>query len=195
MSATLLPTLAVADLINFNLAGQIYTKWLYRNNDNQGVLSYGNPFWPDNMAGDNGVSSEFQLLVEGRVGDYVQAGVRIKSRFGALWQDWWENGDIKYDQVENTSGESLGMNRAQYMAVGDIGSGHSCLSLGWMRYLSVPVTWGCLTLDYRQDRFHRSRQWERDLRSGPGTRPVLAVPCSCNRPAQALGLVQDGQLV
>ncbi|MEC8022356.1 MAG: hypothetical protein VX223_00380 [Myxococcota bacterium] len=115
VSATLLPTLAVADLINFNLAGQIYTKWLYRNNDNQGVLSYGNPFWPDNMAGDNGVSSEFQLLVEGRVGDYVQAGVRIKSRFGALWQDWWENGDIKYDQVENTSGESLGMNRAQYM--------------------------------------------------------------------------------
>ena len=109
------PSIGSAELVNFNLAGRIYTKWLYRNNDNQGVLSYGNPFWPDNMAGDNGVASEFELLLEGRVGDYVQAGVRIKSRFGGLWQDWWENGDIKYDQVENTSGESLGMNRAQYM--------------------------------------------------------------------------------
>ena len=105
---------AHAETKNFELYGKIYTKWLYRNNDKAGVLSLGNPFWPDNMAGDNGVSTEFELNIKGRVGDKVQAGIRIKSRFGALWQDWWENGDISYD-AENTSGESLGMNRAQYM--------------------------------------------------------------------------------
>ena len=109
-----LPASAPAELVNFELSGSIYTKWLYRNNDSQGVLSLGNPFWPDNISGDNGVASEFELGIKGRVGDHVEAGVRIKSRFGALWQDWWENGDIRYDEV-NTSGESLGMNRSQYM--------------------------------------------------------------------------------
>jgi hypothetical protein len=108
------PSPAVADTANFEFSGKIYNKWLYRNNDTQGVLNWGNPFWPDNMAGDNGVASEFELGILGRVGDHVQAGVRVKSRFGGLWQDWWENGDIKYDS-ENTSGESLGMNRSQYM--------------------------------------------------------------------------------
>ena len=105
---------ASAELVNFDLSGGIYTKWLYRNNDSQGILNWGNPFWPDNMSGDNGVGSEFELGIKGRVGDHVEAGVRIKSRFGMRWQDWWENGDIKYD-AENTSGESLGMNRAAYM--------------------------------------------------------------------------------
>ncbi|MCA9515858.1 MAG: hypothetical protein KC635_13020 [Myxococcales bacterium] len=105
---------ASAETANFELYGKIYTKWLYRNNDKQGVLTLGNPFWPDNISGDNGVATEFELNILGRVSDSVRAGVRIKSRFGALWQDWWENGDIAYDE-ENTSGESLGMNRAQYI--------------------------------------------------------------------------------
>lgn len=109
-----LPDGADAQSVVFEQYGKIYTKWLYRNNDSQGVLSLGNPFWPDNMAGDNGVASEFELTLLGRVGDKVRAGVRIKSRFGALWQDWWENGDMRYPE-ENTSGESLGMNRATYM--------------------------------------------------------------------------------
>ena len=109
-----LSTLAHAETKNFELYGKLYTKWLYRNNDRAGVLTLGNPFWPDNMAGDNGVATEFELNIKGRVGDKVQAGVRIKSRFGGIWQDWWENGDISYD-AENTSGESLGMNRATYM--------------------------------------------------------------------------------
>ncbi len=109
-----IPCVGSAELVNFDLSGQLYTKWLYRNNDSQGVLNLGNPFWPDNISGDNGVGSEFELGINGRVGDHVEAGVRIKSRFGALWQDWWENGDIRYDEV-NTSGESLGMNRSQYM--------------------------------------------------------------------------------
>lgn len=105
---------AEAETVNFELAGKIYTKWLYRNNDTEGTLWLGNPFWPDNITGENGVATEFELQILGNVGDHVKAGVRIKSRYGALWQDWWENGDISYDE-ENTSGESLGMNRAQYM--------------------------------------------------------------------------------
>ena len=109
-----MPLSAHGELVNFDLAGAIYTKWLYRNNDSQGVLSYGNPFWPDNMSGDNGVGSEFELLVRGRVGAHVEAGARLKSRFGMLWQDWWENGDIAYDEV-NTSGESLGQNHAAFI--------------------------------------------------------------------------------
>lgn len=98
----------------FQINAKIYTKWLYRNNDRAGVLSLGNPFWPDNITGDNGVASELELNLIGRVSEHIQAGARIKSRFGGIWQDWWENGDIAYD-AENTSGESLGMNRATYM--------------------------------------------------------------------------------
>ena len=105
---------ASADIANFDFAGKIYTKWLFRNNDSQGVLSYGNPFWSDNITGDNGVATEFELMAFGRVSRYVEAGVRIKSRFGSLWQDWWENGDLKPGE-HDTSGESLGMNHAQYM--------------------------------------------------------------------------------
>ncbi|MGM0575687.1 MAG: hypothetical protein ACQEXJ_08155 [Myxococcota bacterium] len=107
-------TPASADIGRFDLAGRIYTKWLYRNDDSQGVLTWGNPFWPDNVSGHNGVGSEFELKILGAVSRAVRAEVRLKSRFGALWQDWWENGDQAYDEV-NTSGESLGMNHAQYM--------------------------------------------------------------------------------
>ncbi len=108
---------AAADIANFDLAGRIYTKWLYRNNDSQGLLSYGNPFWPDDIAGDNGVGTEFELKIFGTVSKYVQGYARIQSRFGEIWQDWWESGTVKqeYDGEENTSGDSLGMNRASYM--------------------------------------------------------------------------------
>ena len=105
---------ARAESGNFEVAGKIYTKWLYRNNDKAGVVSLGNPFWPDNISGDNGVASELELNIIGRVGEHIQAGARVQSRYGSVWQDWWENGDIAYD-AENTSGESLGMNRATYM--------------------------------------------------------------------------------
>ena len=112
--ATCLVSLSArGELVNFDLMGKLYTKWLYRNNGSQGVLTKGNPFWPDNIQGDNGVGSEFELGIRGRVGQHVEAGVRVASRFGALWQDWWENGDIK--DAEDTSGESLGMNHAQYI--------------------------------------------------------------------------------
>ena len=106
--------LARAESANFDLSGKIYTKWLYRNNASQGVLSYGNPFWTENFSGDNGVGSEFELTIKGRVSDVVDAGVRIKSRFGSTWHDFWENGNLRYTSA-NTSGESLGMDHAEYM--------------------------------------------------------------------------------
>lgn len=110
---------ARADIANFDLGGKIYTKYLFWNNDSQGLLNWGNPFWPDEyslggQAGDNGIGSEFELTIKGRVSRYVEAGGRIKSRFGTLWHDWWENGNQEYD-FANTSGESLGMDHAEYM--------------------------------------------------------------------------------
>lgn len=114
-------TSAQADTANFELNGKIYTKWLYKNDASRGCLSLSNPFWKDNIGGGNGVCSEFELNIKGRVSKYVVAGVRVKSRFGALWQDWWENGDVRWDYpndqnfYENTSGESLGQNHATYM--------------------------------------------------------------------------------
>jgi hypothetical protein len=112
---------ALADTGNFELNGKTYTKLLYKNDDSRGCLSLSNPFWPDNIGGSNGVCTEFELNVLGRVSKYVTAGVRIQSRWGALWQDWWENGDTRWDYpnatlfYENTSGESQGLNHAQYM--------------------------------------------------------------------------------
>ena len=105
---------ARGDIGRFDLAGRIYNKWLYQNDDSQGVLSHGNPFWPDNISGNNGVGSEFELKIMGAVSNAVRAEVRLKSRFGALWQDWWENGDSAYAEL-NTSGESLGLNHAEYI--------------------------------------------------------------------------------
>lgn len=111
---------AHADTANFELNGKIYTKWLYKNDATRGCLSLSNPFWPDNIGGGNGVCTEFELNIRGRVSRFVSAGVRVKSRFGALWQGWWENGDTRWDNdnnlfVENTSGEALGLNHAAYM--------------------------------------------------------------------------------
>lgn len=123
-----------AETANFELNGKIYTKWLYQNNDSRGCLTLSNPFWKDNLGGGNGfrggngVCSEFEVNIKGRVSRYVVAGVRVKSRFGAMWQTWWENGDIRWLETdasgttappsnfyENNSGESLGLNYAQYM--------------------------------------------------------------------------------
>ncbi|MEM1024581.1 MAG: hypothetical protein AAGD10_06595 [Myxococcota bacterium] len=112
---------ALADSDNFELNGRVYTKYLYKNDNTRGCLSLSNPFWPDNIGGGNGVCTEFELNILGRVSKYVTTGIRLKSRFGALWQGWWENGDTRWDFPndtlfrEDTSGESLGMNHAQYM--------------------------------------------------------------------------------
>jgi hypothetical protein len=120
-SLLLAPAAALADSDNFELSGKIYTKYLFQNDATTGCLSLSNPFWPDNIGGHNGACSELQIGITGRVSDRVTAGAAIQSRWGALWQDWWENGDTRWDYptntpfTENTSGESLGMNHAQYI--------------------------------------------------------------------------------
>jgi hypothetical protein len=105
---------ARADTVNFDLSGKIYTKYMYKNDNTQGCLSMSNPFWVDNIQGSNGACTEFELNMKARVGPKVSAGVRLQSRWGMMWQDWWENGDLR-PGVSNTSGESLGMNHAQYI--------------------------------------------------------------------------------
>ena len=105
---------ARADTLNLDISGQIYMKYMYQNNNTQGCLSMANPFWVDNIGGSNGVCSEAALIINAKLGPKVSAGLVLQSRWGALWQDWWENGDLK-PGVQDTSGESLGMNHAAYV--------------------------------------------------------------------------------
>jgi hypothetical protein len=114
VSALLLSAPTSADIANFDLAGKIYTKFLYRNNDSQGILTYGNPFWQENFSGDNGVGTEFELKIMGAVSAFVEADVRLKSRFGSVWQDFYESGNVRHDEP-NTSAESLGLDHAEYV--------------------------------------------------------------------------------
>ncbi|MSP90418.1 MAG: hypothetical protein EXR79_01210 [Myxococcales bacterium] len=106
---------ARADTQNFDLSARIYSKHLYQNDANQGLLMLGNPFWPDDVAGHNGVGSELELSIRGRVSPQVETGARIASRFGERWHDWWESGNSLYDGKLNTSGDSAGLNRAAYL--------------------------------------------------------------------------------
>ncbi len=112
--ALALPLGARADLGNFDVSAKLYTKFLYQNNDSQGVLTLGNPHPNgDNYSGSNGIGTEGEIGIVGRVSPRVTAGMRIKSRFGAVWQDWWENGNMT-DKAPLT-GETLGMDHAEYM--------------------------------------------------------------------------------
>lgn len=108
------PFVVLADIANIELSGKSYTKFMSQNDDTIGCLSMSNPFWVDNIGGHNGVCSEFELGIKAHLGTRVTAGVRIQSRWGALWQDWWENGDLQ-PGVVSTSGESQGMNHAAYL--------------------------------------------------------------------------------
>jgi hypothetical protein len=54
------------------------------------------------------------MNIKAHLGTRVTAGVRLQSRWGALWQDWWENGDLRLGVID-TSGESQGMNHAAYI--------------------------------------------------------------------------------
>jgi hypothetical protein len=114
LALAVVPTAALADLANIDISGKNYTKFMSQNDDTQGCLSMSNPFWVDNIGGHNGVCSEFELNIKARIGTRVTAGVRLQSRWGALWQDWWENGDLRQG-VQDTSGESQGMNHAAYI--------------------------------------------------------------------------------
>jgi hypothetical protein len=100
--------------VRFEWRGDFFTKMLVRNNQSGGCVTYGNPAPEgDNFSGDNGICSELGLTARGIVSDYVEAGARIQSRFGASWADYWENGDLK--SALDGSGESLGMNHASYL--------------------------------------------------------------------------------
>src|SRR5512146_849307 len=85
------PSEAPADLANFDISGKIYNKYMFQNDATTGCLSLGNPFWSDNVTGHNGLCSEFEMNIKGRVSDRISAGIQLKSRWGQLWQDWWEN--------------------------------------------------------------------------------------------------------
>jgi hypothetical protein len=111
---SLLSFSARADLANIDISGKNYTKLMMQNDDTQGCLSMSNPFWVDNIGGHNGACTEFELNVKAKLGTRVTAGARLQSRWGALWQDWWENGDLRLG-VQDTSGESQGMNHAAYL--------------------------------------------------------------------------------
>ncbi len=110
----LAPSAALADKNNFDLSAQLYTKWLYRNNASGGCLSYGNPFYPDDFAGDNGVCSTLDLTANGHVSDWASAMIHLQSIFGATWQDYYENGNIKYPTA-NTSAQSLGTDHSMIL--------------------------------------------------------------------------------
>ena len=113
------PAMASADSSNWDVGGKIYTKFLYTNNDSQGCLVHGNPFWDETITGGNGVCSEFEINIKGKVSRWVQAGVRVKSRFHTNWHDWWESGNQNFLQdgkpVHNTSGDTQGLDHAEYM--------------------------------------------------------------------------------
>jgi len=115
------PAPAIADIANFQLDGKIYSQWLYANDGTQGCVWLGNPAWVDNITGSNGACTVFSLGIRAQVSKYVKAGARFETRYGATWQNWWENGDIKYEEDApvgypgDTSGESLGMNHASYL--------------------------------------------------------------------------------
>jgi len=94
--------------------GDSYTKFMFRNNQSNGCVTWGNPHpLGDNFAGENGICSELGLTLEGHVSKLVEVGARIQSRYGQEWADWWENGDRR--TVMDTTGESLGMNHASYL--------------------------------------------------------------------------------
>jgi hypothetical protein len=72
---------ARADIVNFDMSGKIYMKYMYQNDNTQGCLSLSNPFWVDNIGGHNGVCSEFELNIKANVGPKVTAGARR----GSAW--------------------------------------------------------------------------------------------------------------
>ena len=94
--------------------GDVYTKFMFRNNQSNGCVTWGNPHpLGDNFAGENGICSELGLTVQGKVSRLVEVQARVQSRYGQEWADWWENGDLHSEL--DTTGESLGMNHASYL--------------------------------------------------------------------------------
>ena len=69
--------------------GDGYTKFIFRNNQSNGCVTWGNPHpLGDNFAGENGICSELGLTLIGRVSRLVEVQARIQSRFGQQWADF-----------------------------------------------------------------------------------------------------------
>ncbi|MEW5854834.1 MAG: hypothetical protein AB2A00_39020 [Myxococcota bacterium] len=107
---------------SLTMRADIYNKLLFQNDQSNGAVTWGTPNpQGDNFSGNNGAASELQLLFNGRVGDQVEAGARVASRWGMQWADFYENGDRRIDPVSGNfgridgSGQSLGMDHAAYM--------------------------------------------------------------------------------
>jgi hypothetical protein len=71
--------------VSLSWRGDFFTKFLVRNNQSGGCVSYGNPSPEgDNFSGDNGICSELGLTVVGRVSDRVEAGARRRRGSSSL---------------------------------------------------------------------------------------------------------------
>jgi hypothetical protein len=105
----------------YKLRFDVFMKGLYQNNQSNGALWLGNPHPEgDNFSGMNGVAGVLGIGIDGRVNESLTAGGRLETRFGALFADFYENGDRAVDANGRPSGvdatgESLGMNHAAYV--------------------------------------------------------------------------------
>ena len=105
----------------YTLGFDVFFKGLYQNDQSSGSVWLGNPHpLGDNYSGNNGTAGVLGIRIDGRVTDHITAGGRLETRFGRLWTDWYENGDLAIDDNGrpagvNATGESLGANHAAYV--------------------------------------------------------------------------------
>ncbi len=104
----------------YKLGFDVFMKGLYQNDQSNGSVWLGNPHPEgDNYSGSNGVAGVLGIRIDGRVNRSISAGARLETRFGQLFADFYENGDLAVDgegrpSGVNATGESLGMNHAAY---------------------------------------------------------------------------------
>jgi hypothetical protein len=104
----------------YTLHFDVFMKGLYKNDQSNGALWLGNPNPEgDNYSGSNGIAANLGIRIDGHVTPNLSAGARLETRFGMLFSDFYENGDLAVDPNGrpagvNATGESLGMNHAAY---------------------------------------------------------------------------------
>ena len=88
-AATLLPATAslAQEAPKLQIGGTTYTKWLYGNQRSQGAM-YNFTTIPGEGAGENGIGTELELLLNARLSSAVEVRGRIHSRFS---QNFWSN--------------------------------------------------------------------------------------------------------
>ncbi|WNG61424.1 hypothetical protein F0U59_46980 [Archangium gephyra] len=106
-AATLLPATAslAQEAPRLQIGGTTYTKWLYGNSRNQGAM-FNFTTIPGEGAGENGIGTELELLLNARLSSAVEVRGRIHSRFS---QNFWSNfggfGKVTNDCVAGNCGE------------------------------------------------------------------------------------------